>query len=362
MHNHGGLQLALSSREGLGYATPRMAGATPRFGITFLPNAPAEFVEWARASDAAGFDRIGIADSQSLYRDVYVCATLCAGATRRVHFGPRVINPLTRHPAVAACAAATLDELAPGRTFLGIGSGDSATYNLGLGAATHQQIRAYVRAIRELWTTGETIYEGRRSVLTWARPMHVPIFLAASGPRTLRLAGEIADGVVINTGLEPEIIRDSIDRVHAGAAAAGRDPASVELWWLPLCHVRDSREEALREISMSLASAGSHLARFTTDGKHIPADVLPAVRELARRYHFDAHDQPGGGNAGLVDELGLRDYLAERFAIAGTPAECIRKIERVVAAGASNLWMSVHFDDKVAFIRRWAREVMPAFA
>jgi 5,10-methylenetetrahydromethanopterin reductase len=332
-----------------------------RFGLTFLPDAPGDFLRWARATDDAGFDVLGIADSQSLYRDVYICATLCALKTRRVRFGPRVINPLTRHPAVAACAAASLEEMAPGRTFLGIGTGDSATYNLGLGAATHTQLREYVRAVRELLAHGETLYEGRRSVFTWARPAHLPIYVAASGPRTLRLAGEIADGVVINTGLEPNIIRDSILQIQSGARAANRDPSAIDLWWLPLCNVRDSREQALSEIRMSLASAGSHLSRFTTEGKHIPPERLEAVHELGRRYQFDAHDKPGGPNVGLVDELSLRDYLAERFAIAGTPADCIDKIKRVAAAGATNLWMSVHFEDKVSFIQRWAAEVMPAF-
>ena len=84
------------------------------FGIDFLPNAPQEFIEWSRVAEDVGFDIVGIADLQSLYRDVYVSTTLCAVNTKRVRFGPRVINPLTRHPAVAASAAATLEELAPG--------------------------------------------------------------------------------------------------------------------------------------------------------------------------------------------------------------------------------------------------------
>ena len=75
---------------------------TVRFGITFLPGPPRDFVEWCRAAEAGGFEMIGIADSQSLYREVYVSTTLCATNTTRVRFGPRVINPLTRHPAVAA--------------------------------------------------------------------------------------------------------------------------------------------------------------------------------------------------------------------------------------------------------------------
>ena len=74
---------------------------------------------------------LGISDSQSICRDVYVTLGHCAANTERIRLGPRVITPVTRHPAVAASAAATLEELAPGRTMVGIGSGDSAAYNIG---------------------------------------------------------------------------------------------------------------------------------------------------------------------------------------------------------------------------------------
>jgi 5,10-methylenetetrahydromethanopterin reductase len=140
-----------------------------RFGITFLPGPPSQFVEWCRAVDAAGFDTLGIADSQSLYREVYVSTTLCAVNTQRVRFGPRVINPLTRHPAVAASAAATLEELAPGRTLLGIGTGFSATYNVGLRAATLAQLEAYVRAVRGLLTDGSAEWEGKALRQIWGQ-------------------------------------------------------------------------------------------------------------------------------------------------------------------------------------------------
>lgn len=331
-----------------------------RFGITFLPNAPHEFAEWCRVAEETGFDIIGVADSQSLYRDVYVSAAVCAMNTERIRFGPRVINPLTRHPAVAASAALTLEELAPGRTILGIGTGDSAIYNIGLKPATHAAMREYLTAIRELLTTGETEYQGRQVRLTWGRA-DIPIYIAASGPKTLRLAGQIADGVVINTGLLPEVIQASIAEVRRGAEEAGRDPAEIDMWWLPLTNVADDRDQAIDEIKMSLASAGSHLSRFTTEGKFIPPDLLPRIKELGDRYHFDQHDKPDSANRQLIEELGLVDYLADRFSVAGTPEDCIRKLERAIEAGARQFWMSVHFDDKVRFMRDWARRVMPAF-
>jgi 5,10-methylenetetrahydromethanopterin reductase len=331
-----------------------------RFGITFLPNAPAEFVEWCRTAEACDFDIIGIADSQSLYREAYVSSTLCALNTQRIRFGPRVINPLTRHPAVAASAAVTLEELAPGRTMLGLGTGDSAVYNLGLKGATHAEMREYLLSVRGLLKDGQATYHGRQSRLTWGRAA-VPLYIAASGPKTLRLAGEIADGVVINTGLLPEVIRDSIARVREGAEAAGRDLSEIDLWWLPLTNLAEDRQTAVEEIKMSLASAGSHLARFTTEGKHIPPELMELVKALGARYHFDQHDKPDSANRQLIEELGLVDYLAERFAVAGSAADCVRKLERAVEAGASQFWMSVHFDDKVRFMRDWSSQVMPAF-
>ena len=334
---------------------------TVEFGINFMPTAPArEVTEWARAVERHGFSILGISDSQSICRDVYMTLALCAANTERIRLGPRVITPVTRHPAVAASAAATLEELAPGRTMLAIGSGDSAAYNIGLKPVPLAELSEYSQTIRRLLSDGRADYHGKTARLSWSHP-RVPIFLAASGPRTLRLAGQIADGVVIRTGIAPEVVRDSIAQVRLGAKEAGRDPEAVEMWWWPDANVAASRHEAVGEITMSLASAGNHLSRFTTEGKHIPPELLPRVKTLGERYTFGDHVAPGSGNGRLIEELGLVDYLADRFAIVGTPAECIRTIERAVDAGARRFWISIHFDDKLRFMRDWSTKVMPAF-
>ena len=330
-----------------------------RFGVNYLAGPAAETLRWAEIAEEVGFDIVGIADSQSVYRDVYMCLALCAAGTRRVRLGPRVINPLTRHPAVAAGAAATLAEMAPGRTMLGIGTGDSAVLNLGLSPSTRARLRAYVATIRELIETGSSVWEDRPVRMTWGRG-RVPIYLAASGPRMLRLAGEIADGVIVNTGLTPDIVRDSIAQVRAGAESAGRRLEDVDLWWLPVANVREDRAAAIDEVAMTLASAGSHLSRFTTQGKHIPRELHAAVVALGDRYRPEEHSRPDSSNRGLIRELDLLDYLADRFAIAGTAEECVARIEAAVEAGARQFWMSIHFDDKERFLRDWSA-VMEAF-
>lgn len=331
-----------------------------RFGVNFLPNHALELLDWAKVAEESGFDIAGIADSQSLYRDVYVCQALVATNTRRIRFGSRVINPITRHPAVAACAAASIEELAPGRTMIGIGTGDSSVDNIGERPSTHAQLIAYVRTIRELLSSGHSRYNGASCKQTWFRG-RIPIYIAASGPKTLQLAGEIADGVVINTGLLPDIIKDSIEQVKIGCARAGRSIEDVDMWWLPLTNVADDRARAIDEIAMTLASAGSHLSRFTTRGKHIPDDLLDKIKRLGECYKSDQHDKPDSTNRELIKELGLLDYLADRFSIAGTPNDCIGKLEQAINAGARQFWMSIHFDHKAQFMREWARTVMPAF-
>ncbi|MEE2804657.1 MAG: LLM class flavin-dependent oxidoreductase [Pseudomonadota bacterium] len=323
-----------------------------RFGVNYLPNAALATLRWVQVAEEVGFDIVGIADSQSLYRDVYMCLGLCAANTQRVRLGPRVINPLTRHPAIAASAAATLEEMAPGRTMLGIGTGDSAVLNLDLRPSTRAQLTHYVDVVRQLLRCGEAEWQGRLCKLTWWRG-EVPIYLAASGPKMLRLAGALADGVIINTGLTPDIIRDSIDQVRQGAEGAGRDLSDIDMWWLPLTNIRDSQSQAFDEIAMTLASAGSHLSRFTTEGKHIPPQLHDAIVQLGDRYRADQHDKPDSENRELIKELGLFDYLADRFAVAGSVDDCTEKIDKAIEAGARQFWMSIHFDDKEAFLRKW---------
>src|SRR5262245_58150737 len=142
-----------------------------------MPTAPVpEVVEWARAVERHGYDLLGISDSQSISRDVYVTLAHCATATARVRLGSRVITPVTRHPAVAASAAATLAELAPGRTLIGIGSGDSAAYTIGAKAVSLAELREHALAIRRLMTEGRRAYPGRPTTIAWtrARATHCP--------------------------------------------------------------------------------------------------------------------------------------------------------------------------------------------
>jgi 5,10-methylenetetrahydromethanopterin reductase len=313
----------------------------------------------ARRAENLGFDLLGLGDSQSLFRDVYVGLTIAALHTARIRLGPTVTNPRTRHAAVTANAIASLDEVSGGRAFLGLGSGDSAVYTLGLPPARLGDLEDALRTLGAL-TAGEAVTrDGRRLAVRGARH-RVPLYLAAEGPRTLGLAGRLADGVIVGTGVTPEAVAPSLAALRAGAEEVGRDPAAIDVWWLVKACIADSREQAVGEIKMALAASANHAFRFTLEGKAVPPDLAEPIRRLQGEYNAHEHEVLGPtGNAALTDRLGLTGYLAERFAIAGTPAECAAQVERAVAAGARQLLLTGIVRDPTRFVERWAGEVVP---
>lgn len=331
-----------------------------RFGIICLPPSIQGAVEDARLAEAVGFSLVGIADSQSVYRELYVTSALCAGATSSVLIGPAVTNPVTRHPAVTASAIAALDEVSGGRAFLGVGSGDSAVLNLGERPARLRELRAYVEAVRGLLTAGHAQWRGRTLRLSWAG-RRVPIYVAAEGPRTLELAGEVADGVIVNLGLAPDMVRQAMAHVEAGARRAGRDPSSIEVWVMARVNVCDDPAAGLAEIGMELASNAHHVFRFTLEGKHLPPHLEGPLNRVRAHYRPEEHEKVEGVNAVLIaEEPALMEYLAERFAVVGSPEACAAKLRRLTSIGVCNFLFTGFVRDRRTLIRALGEEVLPA--
>ena len=331
-----------------------------KLGVHIPPDGPlSTYGQWVRAVEPSGFAALGIADSQCLRRDVYPAMTIAALNTTRILIGPRVTNPLTRHPTVTASCLAAIDELSEGRAYMGIGGGESSVFNAGLPAATIAQIREYALTVRDLLIKGEAVYQGKPCKLSWAH-RRVPIYIAASGPRNLRMAGEIGDGVIVGSGLTPEVIADARQHIREGAEAAGRRLEDIDIWWMVIAaNVDNDRKAAVREVLSSLAGGARLLMRFGAQGKNISERYLDAMRKLDAAYTPGQHVVRSGAqpNAELVESLGLTDYLADRFSLAGTPDDILEKIKRCVDAGADQLWVSNHSVDKLGFMRRWATQI-----
>lgn len=327
----------------------------------------AELEARLRRLEELGFGGIAVPDSQSLFPELYAQLTVMAMATERAVLWPGTTNPLTRHPAVAASAISTIDQLAgdrpdgSGRVWFNLGSGDSAVYNLGLRGARLGELREYLTAMKDLYATGEAVWHGDPIRLTWpTRP--VPIYLTAEGPKTLQLAGELADGVLVGNGLQPEIVADALENIAIGARRAGRDPASIDVWWFVKWNMDDDRQRAVHEARMTLTASANHAFRFTLEGKHVPDEYREPILELQRRYVFSEHETPGAemANARIVDELGLTDYLAERFMICGPPQDFVDKLTMLNDSGVDNVLMAFFGEtDRDGKHDRLGAEVLP---
>jgi 5,10-methylenetetrahydromethanopterin reductase len=292
--------------------------------------------------------------------ECFVALTLMALNSERVEIGPRVTNPVTREPSVMASAIVSLEMVSKGRAVLAIGRGDSAVHNIGLKPATIEETREYIIAVRELIDNGQANYRGRHNRFIFPRPepRRIPICITAEGPRMLRLAGQIGDQVLIGTGLTPEIVAASLEELHKGAQESGRDPADIDVWWAPRLCIATDGAKALKDVRASIASAGNHALRSGLAGKHVPVRLEGSIRRFHQEYDYAQHGDKTGKNARLIDELGLTDYLLERFAVAGTPSDIVERIRNLSRLGLNNLWLSSPGDDPGS-LDLMGKEVLP---
>jgi 5,10-methylenetetrahydromethanopterin reductase len=334
-----------------------------RFGFMLFTRDLHAVGDVAHLAEERGFDLVGEADSPALSFDPYMALTLAAGATRHARIGTAVTNPQTRHPLILANLAASLEALAPGRSFLGLGTGWSGVRHAGAREARLDDLGAAVRLIRGL-LAGEAVDVGGATVTLPIGGGPVPILLAASGPKTLRLAGAVADIALFNLGAVPEVLADGLEWIKEGASEAGRSPDAIEPWLFIPAAISPDRATAIEEVKSATVSSGAYVLRRDLAAKRVPPEIEAKLGELFREYQFGEHLSRGQtSNYRLAERLGLTDYLVERFSIAGTPEDCCRKIERLRAAGIENICFNLGtVNDLAATLNLFGREVVPAFA
>ncbi|HEY7282335.1 MAG TPA: LLM class flavin-dependent oxidoreductase [Actinomycetota bacterium] len=331
-----------------------------RFGINYIPDAPLpELLGWWREAEDFGFEWLGIPDSPILARELYVSSAAFALSTSRARFSPMVTNPISRHPSVTAGALFSLDELAPGRVALGIGSGDSAIYGVGLKGAKVSLLEEYIRAVRGLFRGEEVTWQGGRFRAEWRHwepPVDIKVYVSCHGPKVMRMAAGVADGIVSGFGLLPENIELTRATVREGAEAAGRDPDEVEIWYHPILSLAKDEDEAFEYYG-----AGTHfLARFTLEGKQIPEEHREAIRRLAAEEKLSHHGRSRPWMAQLARELGVMDYVIQREgALYGSPGVIRERLERLRDLGAENFLFIPLGDDVTEIGRVFGREILP---
>jgi 5,10-methylenetetrahydromethanopterin reductase len=341
---------------------------TPRFGFSISSGPAGPVAEESVRAEALGYDRIGIWDSPVLFREPWPVLTAAALSTSHVRLGTWVTNPVTRHPAVTAAAAATLDELAPGRVYVGIGSGGTGAWNLGLKTARLSELEHYVAALRGLLRDGSAEYRGASIRMDWPGERRIPIVVAAHGPTSLRLAGRIGDGVIVGLGVTPDVVERSLQVVEEGARESGRSLEDLEVWFTCFWFVDERPGVAAERGAWACTSFASHFARTGAEGKWVPEELEAGVLELGRAYDFEVHgsvpDAKQGEYAELAERLGVLDYLRRRFVFCGTPDEVEQQVRDAMAAGARNFdgAIDAKLPEHEERITAFGRLVLPRFA
>lgn len=308
-----------------------------QISLGLYPDTPAtELVATAVLAEQLGYARLWVADSHLLWREPYVLLGAMAQATRRIALATCVTNPLTRAPSVTASAFATLAELSAGRALLGISIGDSALKTLGQRPATRASLSQCITDIRSL-LAGESVTYSAHGVarLGYASTHHVPIYIAASGPRMLRLAGAIGDGVVLMNGVDTTLVNAANALVDEGAAAAGRPPSAIRRVVWAACHA------SVESPKRSLAACKYNVARTILRDLPGPLDARTrAIAEQVRaRYDYAQHGNAQASFAALIP-----DDLVARFTFAGTPEAVTSTIAALQHIGIDEVALAIPRD------------------
>jgi 5,10-methylenetetrahydromethanopterin reductase len=336
----------------------------------------------ARRLEDEGWTGMGIVDSQCLSGDPYVAAALAAAATTRLKLATAVTNPVTRHPAVAATSAASVQAESGGRFVLGIGRGDSALAYIGLAPAPPAQferhltrLQGYLRAEEVPFDLETDAVNGLKPVetlhmdsapsasrLRWLRGQgpKVPVDVAASGPRVIDIAARLADAVTFAVGVDPDRIGWAIGQARAARAAAGLDPDGLGLGsYVPLA-VDNDRARA-RELLRG--GVGSY-ARFSVMHGTVAGPVTEAQRhtltEVHRAYDMHAHFKQGSRQSQQLDAATI-----DAFAIAGPASYCVERLSELYQMGLRRFYLTgpgrgADADAARASHQRIVEQVLPA--
>jgi alkanesulfonate monooxygenase SsuD/methylene tetrahydromethanopterin reductase-like flavin-dependent oxidoreductase (luciferase family) len=328
-----------------------------KIGAHFLPEDFPVFMESVETAEQAGYDRAWVVDSQMLWEDVWVYLARALAATERIQFGVAVANPLTRHYTVTASTAATLAQLHPGRVLLGLGRGDSAVRTLGLKQVATSRFAEVVPQIRSLMAGEDLVTDAATIRLRWASGEKVPIAVAATGPRNLRLAGALADIAMPQVGANPIAVRWAVEQIRAGADEAGRDPDEVEVAIFCGMWVSDDLDEAREESRWAAACAANHIGDVI---QRVPEHGMP--EELTRLV--DARTQAYDYYEGHLDSSAehtewLTPELIDDFAITGPPGRCLERIRELADLGVGEI-STAYLNGRLDQLRLVGREIVPA--
>jgi coenzyme F420-dependent glucose-6-phosphate dehydrogenase len=311
---------------------------------------PATLLDFAAEAERSGLEIVGISDHFQpwVHTEGHSPAALpwlgaAAERTRTATLGTSVLTPTLRyHPSIVAQSFATLGCLAPGRVFLGVGTGEAMNETPVTGGEfpgrkeRRQRLAEAIDLIRLLWREERVDFEGRfyrtRRATVYDRPDEpVPIYVAASGPLAAKLAGRVGDGFICTSGKDPALYDELLGKVAEGAEAAGRDPAGIRhMIEIKVSYDRD------RDLAFSNTHFWGALA------------LKPEQKE------------------GIEDPIEMErvakanvDQAPSRFICSDDPEEVVEKIAVYAELGFDELLLHAPGHDQRRFLEQFSEDVLP---
>ncbi len=336
----------------------------------------------AARAEAAGFDGLAVVDSQSLSGDPYVALAIAARETDRLRLATAVTNPVTRHPAVTAAAATSVQVASAGRFSLGIGRGDSALAHLGRAPARVETLDRYLSVLQTYLRGDEVGFDElgfhesvaprlgslglaaapTSSRLHWLPPdlPKVPVEVAATGLRVIGAAARHADRVILAVGADPERVRWGVETIRAARADAGLDPRGVAVGAFVNVVAHPDIVVARTLVSGGVAT----FARFSVMHGTISGPVDAIERDAFTAVH-DTYDMTRHTQVASPQATALTPEFIDRFGVVGSSDACVRKLTDLVGLGLDKLvvtgpTLGADPVEARSALERFTTEVLPA--
>lgn len=327
------------------------------YGILCLTNVDT----WKAAAfaEANGFSHAWLADTQMIWADVYQCLALCAVHTKTIKLGTNVTNPSSRIAPVTACNFATLNVLAPGRVIMGIGTGNTSRRALGMPAAKLAELRTHVEVCRGLLSGATVPYQegDRRRQIRFLNPEaglinvrdRVPVYLAGSGPRTLELAGEIGDGVILFGVVGDSLLEYTLGHVRRGAERAGKRLEDLYVLVTTAFHLTKPGEtlaEVQNAVGPLVSSECNIFALSVKDPQELPPDIrddLMAFKDAYRTPNVPVETRHLDLYSGYCAEFKpehahlVTEKMIKETTLTGSAEEIQTRIRKMAAAGVNQV-------------------------
>lgn len=334
------------------------------FGLVLQTDPPAaQVISLMKRAERSGFGYGWTFDSAVLWQEPFVIYSQILANTDRLIVGPMVTNPGTRTWEVTASTFATLNDMYGNRTVCGIGRGDSAMRVAGRTPNTLARISEAMKVIRSLASGGEADLGGTTVRFPWiTSDARLPVWMAAYGPKALKMAGEEADGFILQLA-DPYLTETMVKAVRDAAAAAGRDPASVTICVAaPAYLTQDDSPAALAHAREQCrwfgGMVGNHVADLVSKyGEH--SDLVPdALTEYIKAR--EGYDYSHHGRADNPDTAFVPDDIVDRFCLIGTADQHIAKLRELRRLGVDQFALYAMHDAREEVIDGYGSMVIPA--